>query len=103
MISNDQYSFYGRQTGAGPVSSQPRPQAIEDTLQNGEIQIERKTFVLTLKENARGRFLRIAEIGGPRHNLIIIPAPGLKDFQKILADMMLAATEIPPKPNPTAR
>jgi hypothetical protein len=101
MISNEQSSFYGRQSYGWSAFSQPRSQVIEDTLQNCEIQIERKTFVLTLKENARGRFLRIAEIGGPRHSLIIIPAPGLKDFQRILADMVQAATEISPKHDPT--
>ena len=60
-------------------------------------QIERKTFVFTLKENPRGRFLRITEDVGGRRDTIIIPAPGLEDFRKLLDDMVKASGETPPK------
>jgi hypothetical protein len=69
----------------------------EDTLRTEKIQIERKTFVLTLKENPRGRFLRITEDVGGRRDAIIIPAPGLADFLKVLDEMVRAADELPPK------
>jgi hypothetical protein len=62
-----------------------------------KVQIERKTFVFTLKENPRGRFLRITEDVGGRRDTIIIPAPGLEDFRKMLDDMVRASSEIPPK------
>lgn len=92
MISNERPSPYGnRPYGA------PKPPVNEDTLKTDKIQIERKTFVFTLKENPRGRFLRITEDVGGRRDAIIIPAPGLEDFKKILDEMVKAATETPPK------
>jgi hypothetical protein len=92
MISNDRPSPYGnRQYNA------PKPPVNEDTLRSDKVQIERKTFVFTLKENPRGRFLRITEDVGGRRDTIIVPAPGLEDFKKILDDMVRAAAETPPK------
>ena len=96
MISNERPSPYGRNPGR-PAFSQPRPPSNEDTLHTAEVQIERKLFVLTLKENPRGRFLRITEDVGGRRDNIIIPSTGLEDFKKILDEMVRAANEIPPK------
>jgi len=72
-----------------------RPSVREDTLESRELQIERKKFLVMLKENPRGRFLRITEYVGDRSNSIIIPAPGLRDFQKMLEEMVKADGEIP--------
>ena len=93
MISNERPSPYGghRQYGA------PKPPVNEDTLKSDTVQIERKTFVFTLKENPRGRFLRITEDVGGRRDTIIIPAPGFEDFKKLLEEMVKASAEIPPK------
>ncbi len=74
---------------------QPRPPVVEDTLKSGQVQIERKTLVLTLKENPRGRFLRITEEARGHRNAIIIPAPGLEEFKKLLDEMVKASNEIP--------
>jgi hypothetical protein len=95
MISNERPSSYGSR----PYGS-PKPPVQEDTLRSEKIQIERKTFVFTLKENPRGRFLRITEDVGGRRDTIIIPAPGLEDFRKVLDDMVKASAETPP-PKPT--
>ena len=92
MISNERPSPYGNR-GFGA----PKPHVNEDTLRSGTVQIERKTFVFTLKENPRGRFLRITEDVGGRRDAIIIPAPGLEDFKKLLDEMVKASNEIPPK------
>jgi hypothetical protein len=92
MISNDRPAPHGHR----PYGV-PKPPVNEDTLKTDKVQIERKTFVFTLKENPRGRFLRITEDVGGRRDTIIIPAPGLEDFKKLLDDMVKAATEIPPK------
>ena len=92
MISNDRSSPYG-----GRPYGQPRPPVNEETLKTEKVQIERKTFVFTLKENPRGRFLRITEDVGGRRDTIIIPAPGLEDFRKILDEMVKAAGEPPAK------
>ena len=75
----------------------PRPPVQEDTLKSGEAQIERKKFVLILKENPRGRFLRIIEEAGGRGDSIIIPATGLAEFQKLLDEMIKASNELPPE------
>jgi hypothetical protein len=79
---------------------QPRPFVQEDTLKSVEFQIERKAFILTLKENPRGRFIRITEENGTRHSSIIIPSTGVKDFQKLLEEMVKASEEIPAKTEP---
>lgn len=92
MISNDRPSSHGnRHYGA------PRPPVNEETLKSDKVQIERKTFLFTLKENPRGRFLRITEDVGGRRDTIIIPAPGLEDFKRLLDEMVKAAAETPPK------
>ena len=91
MISNDRpYPFGHRHHGP------PRPPVNEETLKSEKIQIERKTFLFALKENPRGRFLRITEDVGGRRDTIIIPAPGLEDFKKVI-DQMVEAAEEPPK------
>jgi hypothetical protein len=103
MISNERPSPYGRRPYASqssygaPKYAQPRPPVVEDTLKSGEVQIERKNFVFSLKENPRGRFLRITEDVGGRRDTIIIPSTGLADFKKLVDEMVKAADEIPPK------
>ena len=94
MISNERPSPFGRRPS---FNQPPRPPIQEDTLRSEKIQIERKTFVFTLKENPRGRFLRITEDVGGRRYTIIIPAPGLEDFKKLLEDIVKTSAEIPAK------
>jgi len=115
MISNERPSPYGRRPyqghgygasnyGAPKYPQQPRPPVNEDTLKSAEVQIERKNFVFTLKENPRGRFLRITEDVGGRRDTIIIPSTGLADFKKLVDEMVKASDEIPPKqPAPEAQ
>jgi len=107
MISNERPSPYKRWSPMSQNSSSwsqmpPRPPVNEDTLKSGIVQIERKTFVFTLKENMRGRLLRITEDVGGRRNSIIIPATGLADFKKLLDEMIKAAEELPPAKAPEA-
>jgi hypothetical protein len=94
MISNERPSPYGSRSYG---SSSPKPPVNEETLRTDKVQIERKTFVFTLKENPRGRFLRITEDVGGRRDTIIIPAPGLEDFKKLLDTMVKASNDTPPK------
>ncbi|MEY2466024.1 MAG: hypothetical protein QOD03_545 [Verrucomicrobiota bacterium] len=98
MISNERPSPYGNRPNR-PFGV-PKPPVNEDTLKTDKVQIERKTFVFTLKENPRGRFLRITEDVGGRRDTIIIPAPGLEDFRKLLDEMVKASAETPPKSEP---
>ena len=92
MISNERSSSFGSRHH-GPS----KPPVNEDTLRSDKVQIERKTFLFALKENPRGRFLRITEDVGGRRDTIIIPAPGLEDFRKLVDEMAKAAAETPPK------
>ena len=97
MISNDRSAPYGNRPHGERPHGSAKPPVAEDTLKSAKVQIERKTFVLALKENTRGRFLRITEDVGGRRDTIIIPAPGLEDFKKLLEEMVQASAEIPPK------
>jgi hypothetical protein len=108
MISNERPSPYGNRShqshghghghgGHGHSHSGGQKQVVEDTLRTDKVQIERKTFVFTLKENPRGRFLRITEDVNGRRDTIIIPATGLEDFKRIFDDMTRASAETPPK------
>src|SRR5947209_20081605 len=92
MISNDRPSPFGNR-----FHGAPKPPVNEETLKSDKVQIERKTFLFSLKENPRGRFLRITEDVGGRRDTIIIPAPGLEEFKNLLEDMVKAAEETTPK------
>jgi hypothetical protein len=97
MISNERPSPYGNRSHGSHPQKQP---VNEDTLASEKLQIERKTFMFTLKENPRGRFLRITEDVGGRRDTIIIPAPGLEEFLKVLEEMVRASAENPSGENP---
>ena len=45
---------------------------------------DRKIFFLDLKENQRGRFLKITEDVGGRRDTIMLPAPAFHDFLEAL-------------------
>ena len=94
MISNERPSPFG---GRRQYSQAPRPPVQEDTLKSDKIQIERKTFLFSLKENPRGRFLRITEDVNGRRDNVIIPSTGLEEFRRIVDEMTRASAELPPK------
>lgn len=94
MISNERPSPFGHRPQSHGA---PKPPVAEETLKSDKIQIERKTFVFTLKENPRGRFLRITEDVNGRRDTIIIPSTGLEEFKKIFDDMIKTSAEVPLK------
>ena len=106
MNTNDHSSFSHWQPHR-PPNYPPRPFIQEDTLKSELIQIERKSFMLILKENPRGRFLRISEEVNGKRNAIIIPSTGLAEFKKLLDEMVKAdkgivaknESAIPPVPD----
>jgi hypothetical protein len=101
-ISNERPSPFNRNTpNRRPAFSgdAPRPHVAEDTIKTLTMQCERKSYVLLLKENPRGRFLRITEDGGGHRNSIIIPAPGLEDFAKAVAAMLSSSNDAPAAPD----
>ena len=63
----------------------------EKTLARRELQIERKQLSIEMRENFRGRFLRIVEKCGGKTNVVIIPDTGINDFYAAL-DEVIAET-----------
>lgn len=60
---------------------------MENNLVSERLQVERKQFFFDVKENPRGRFLKITEDVNGRRDAIIIPAPGLADFARVLSEL----------------
>lgn len=99
MISNERRWPSHIQSRPKPFGGAPegvRPLSWAGTLESREVQIERKRFLAALKENASGRFLRITETAGDKSSTIIIPASGLRDFSKLLGELMDVADKIAP-------
>ncbi len=92
MTPDDSYASRGF-SGEGST----RPPSNEENLRTERIQIERKAFVLALKENPRGRFLRITEDVGGRRESIIIPATGLEELKRAIDEMVKVSHETPAK------
>jgi hypothetical protein len=59
-----------------------------------QIQVERKIFSFELRENQRGRFLRITEDVGGRRDTIIIPATGLERVRDVIDRAIAANNQI---------
>jgi len=94
MTSHERPSHLGSSSSLRPES---RPPAQEETIKTERIQIERKAFVFALKENPRGRFLRITEDVNGRRDTIIIPAPGLEEFRRVVDEMVKTSAGQPTK------
>ena len=56
-----------------------------DPIASEKVAIERKIFFLDLKENQRGRFLKITEDVGGRRDTIMLPATAFRDFAEAFA------------------
>ncbi len=69
---------------------------MDSVLKSDSIAVERKTFIFDLRENPRGRFLRITEDANGRRDSIVIPAPGLEDLRRAL-DGIIAAHRATPE------
>jgi len=63
---------------------------MDTVLKSENIAVERKNFIFDLRENPRGRFLRITEDANGRRDSIVIPAPGLAEFRRVLEDIIAA-------------
>jgi len=66
---------------------------MDTVLKSENIAVERKTFIFDLRENPRGRFLRITEDANGRRDSIVIPAPGLEEFRRVIDDIITAHRE----------
>jgi PurA ssDNA and RNA-binding protein len=61
---------------------------MDNIIEAKELQIERKHFYVELRENDRGKFLRITEEAHGRRNSIIVPSTGIDDFTAIIAEVL---------------
>jgi hypothetical protein len=74
----------------------PKPPAVESAaseemdniIEAKELQIERKHFYVELRENDRGKFLRITEEAHGRRNSIIVPSTGVDDFTAAISEVL---------------
>lgn len=55
------------------------------------LRVERKHFTFDLRENPRGKFLRIVEEVNGRYDAIIIPITGIEQFRDALNEMIKLA------------
>lgn len=69
---------------------------VDRELFSEQIQVERKTFSFELRENPRGRFLRITEDVGGRRDTIIIPATGLEGIRDVVEHAIAASNDAGP-------
>ncbi len=59
------------------------------------VDIESKRFFFDVKENHKGRYLRITELSGGR-SCIVIPLGGVKLFEERLSEVIKEASQILP-------
>ena len=69
---------------------------VDTEIAREQVQVERKLFSFDLRENPRGRFLRVTEDVGGRRDTIIIPATGLEQVRDMLDKMIEANTKAGP-------
>jgi len=70
------------------LNQNPGEQTSSDPLASEKITIDRKIFFLDLKENQRGRFLKITEDVGGRRDTIMLPAEAFRDFAEAFARLV---------------
>jgi hypothetical protein len=57
---------------------------MDKLLESRDYKVENKKFFFDLKENVKGRYLRITESSGGR-SAIVVPEAGLKSFSELVA------------------
>lgn len=60
----------------------------DNVLASRELQVERKFFRLEVRENDRGRFLRVTEENQGRRNTVIVPDSGFAEFAKAIGEVL---------------
>ncbi len=61
---------------------------MHEPLASEKISVDRKVFFLDLKENNRGRFLKITEDVGGRRDTIMLPVAAFRDFAEALGRLI---------------
>ena len=60
----------------------------QEPIATEKIVIDRKIFFLDLKENQRGRYLKITEDVGGRRDTIMVPSAAFQDFAEALTRLV---------------
>ncbi len=68
---------------------------MDKELLNRKVQVERKVFFISLRENPRGRVLRLTEDVGGRRDTVMIPAAGLTSIRDVLDEAIKIHAETP--------
>ena len=84
-------SMYEEENSA--YSNAYRQYSQDNVLGIRELQVERKFFRLEVRENDRGRFLRITEENQGRRNTVIVPDSGFGDFAKAITEVLASQTQ----------
>ncbi len=71
---------------------------MENVILSEKIQVERKQFFFDLKENPRGRFLKITEDVGGRRDTIIVPSTGLEQVREVIERAIAANAAVETQP-----
>jgi hypothetical protein len=61
---------------------------MDNIIEAKELQIERKHFLVELREHDRGKFLRITEETHGRRNTIIVPTTGVEDLTAAIGEVL---------------
>jgi hypothetical protein len=94
MKFQDSFDTRKRSPSFGPSSRfQASPSVHEYVLKSGQLQVEPRSYLFLLKENPRGRFLRVTEKIGDHFASIIIPAAGLEEFGQSIGSMIATAKQ----------
>ncbi|MBA2242738.1 MAG: DNA-binding protein [Chthoniobacterales bacterium] len=71
---------------------------MDNVIEAKQLQIERKNFHVELRENDRGRFLRITEEAHGRRNTIIVPSTGVSEFTAVIEEVLGTSNGLSPAP-----
>ncbi len=71
---------------------------MDTPLQTQSIRVERKHITFDLRENPRGRFLRITEEVSGRRDAIIVPVSGLEEFRSAIDSVIEHNRTLPEPP-----
>ena len=64
------------------------PKMPSEPIATEKVVLDRKVFFLDLKENQRGRFLKITEDVGGRRDTVMIPAGAFQDFLEAITRLV---------------
>ncbi len=80
-MNDNSYNSYD---SSYPQYSHQPPNILEEQ----ELQVERKFFIAQIRENERGKFLRLIEESQGRRNTVIVPGSGFADFAEMINSIL---------------